>query len=166
MDCNCGLWKLVSLTGIQSLFMLWKWINQHVTRVGQRKIWVPDRIRTYDLPINTGWALYPLELRRTHEEQGPILGSYLTHVLHTAIYVVWNVWYTAFGRQFICSRHKAVILPFTCILSSSIGNNKDASQLALLTLSINQWTRLNELNGVNELWHSPLKPYTFQSIYH
>ena len=35
-----------------------------------------------------GWALYPLELQRTHEERGPILGSYLTHVLHTAIYVV------------------------------------------------------------------------------
>ena len=29
------------------------------------KIWVPERIRTYDLP-NIGWALYPLELRRTH----------------------------------------------------------------------------------------------------
>ena len=31
----------------------------------KEKIWDPDRIRTYDLP-NTGRALYPLELRRTH----------------------------------------------------------------------------------------------------
>ena len=33
-----------------------------------------------------GWALYPLELRRTHGERGHILaiGSYLTRVLHTA----------------------------------------------------------------------------------
>ena len=29
--------------------------------------------------------------------------------------------------------HKAVIFPFTCILSSSIANNKNTSQLALLT---------------------------------
>ena len=29
------------------------------TSAGQRKIWVPDRNRTHDLP-NTGWALYPL----------------------------------------------------------------------------------------------------------
>ena len=35
-----------------------------------------------------GWALYPLELQRTHEERGPILGSYLTLILPTAIYVV------------------------------------------------------------------------------
>ena len=48
----------------------------------KEKIWVPDRIRTYDLP-NTGRALYPLELRRTHRERGHILGSFLTRVLHT-----------------------------------------------------------------------------------
>ena len=51
--------------------------------VGQRKKsptgWVPDRIQTYDL-ANTGWVLYPLELRRTHGERGQIPGSYL----HTA----------------------------------------------------------------------------------
>ena len=35
----------------------------------KEKIWVSDRIRTYDLP-NTGRALYPLELRRTHGEPG------------------------------------------------------------------------------------------------
>ena len=35
----------------------------------KEKIWVPDRIRTYDLP-NTGRALYPFELRRTHGERG------------------------------------------------------------------------------------------------
>ena len=38
----------------------------------KEKIWVPDRIRTYDLP-NTGRALYPFELRRTHGERGHIL---------------------------------------------------------------------------------------------
>ena len=48
----------------------------------KEKIWVPDRIRTYDLP-NTGPTLYPLELRRTHRERGHILGSFLTRVLHT-----------------------------------------------------------------------------------
>ena len=42
-----------------------------------------DGIWIYDLP-NTGRALYPLELRRTHGERGHILGSYLTRVLHTA----------------------------------------------------------------------------------
>ena len=35
------------------------WNIQHDTSVGQRKIWVPDRNRTHDLP-NTGRALYPL----------------------------------------------------------------------------------------------------------
>ena len=35
----------------------------------KEKVWVPDRIRTYDLP-NTGPTLYPLELRRTHGERG------------------------------------------------------------------------------------------------
>ena len=49
----------------------------------KEKIWLPDRIRTYDLP-NTGRALYPLELPRTAGEQGHILGSYLTRVLHAA----------------------------------------------------------------------------------
>ena len=34
-----------------------------------------------------GWALYPLELQRTHEERGPILGSYLTLILPTAIII-------------------------------------------------------------------------------
>ena len=48
----------------------------------QEKIRIPDRIQTHDLP-NTGWALYPLELRRTHGERDHILGSYLTCVLHT-----------------------------------------------------------------------------------
>ena len=53
----------------------------------KEKIWVPDGIWTYDHPNaggRGGGALYPLELRRTHEERGPILGSYLTRVLHTA----------------------------------------------------------------------------------
>ena len=49
----------------------------------KEKIWVPNRIQTYDLP-NTGRVLYPLELWRTHGEWGHILGSYLTCVLHTA----------------------------------------------------------------------------------
>ena len=49
----------------------------------KEQLWVPDRIRTYDLP-DTGRALYSLELRRTHGERGHILGSYLTRVLHTA----------------------------------------------------------------------------------
>ena len=40
------------------------------------------------VPINTRWALYRLGLQRTHEERGPILGSYLTLILPTAIYVV------------------------------------------------------------------------------
>ena len=44
---------------------------------------IADRIRTYDLS-NTRWELYPLELQRTPREQGHILGSYLTNVLHTA----------------------------------------------------------------------------------
>ena len=37
----------------------------------KEKIWVPDRIRTYDL-LNTGRALYPLELRRTQLESEAI----------------------------------------------------------------------------------------------
>ena len=40
----------------------------------KKKIWIPDRIRTYDLP-NTERALYPLELQRTHGERGHVLGS-------------------------------------------------------------------------------------------
>ena len=60
--------------------MKWSACQERGTK---KKIWVPDRIRTYDLP-NTGEALYPLELRRTHRERGHILGSFLTRVLHTA----------------------------------------------------------------------------------
>ena len=46
----------------------------------KEKIWVPD-----DLP-NTGRALYPLELWRTHGDRGHIhvLGLYLTCIMHTA----------------------------------------------------------------------------------
>ena len=33
----------------------------------KEEIWVPDTIRTYDLP-NTGQALYPLELRSPADE--------------------------------------------------------------------------------------------------
>ena len=40
----------------------------------KEKIWVPDRIRTYDLP-NTGRALYPFALRRTHGEGHILQGS-------------------------------------------------------------------------------------------
>ena len=40
----------------------------------KEKVWIPDRIRTYDLP-NTGRALYPLELRRTHGVGGHVLVS-------------------------------------------------------------------------------------------
>ena len=37
---------------------MWKWINHHVTSVGQKKkIWVPDRIRTYDLTKHWASAL-------------------------------------------------------------------------------------------------------------
>ena len=43
----------------------------------KENIRVPNRIWTYDLP-NTGQALYPFELWRTHGERGHILGSYLT----------------------------------------------------------------------------------------
>ena len=46
----------------------------------REKIWVPNRIQTYDLP-NTGRVLHPLELQRTHGEWGHILGSYLTRVV-------------------------------------------------------------------------------------
>ena len=35
------------------------WINVHDTSMGQKKIWMPDSNRTYDLP-NTERALYPL----------------------------------------------------------------------------------------------------------
>ena len=144
------LWKLVSLTGIQSLFMLctlWKWINQHVTSVGQRNIWVPDRIQTYDLPINTRWALYSLELQRTHEERGPTK----VHIWHSScllqfmllkrsIYCFWEtiflfVWHNA-----------AVIFPFTCILSSSVANNKNTSQLALLTNELDWMSWMDWMN--------------------
>ena len=81
------LWRKIlrkaSIIFAQHKSSLWKWNDQHVRSVGQRKKSVPDRIRTYDLP-NTGEALYPLELRRTHRERGHILGSFLTRVLHTA----------------------------------------------------------------------------------
>ena len=60
--------------------MKWSACQERGTK---KKIWVPDRIRTYDLP-NTGRALYPLELRRTHRERGHVLGSFLTRVLQTA----------------------------------------------------------------------------------
>ena len=51
----------------------------------KEKIGVPDRIRTYHLPI-TRRALYPLELQRTDMESEAIhiLGSYLTRALHIA----------------------------------------------------------------------------------
>ena len=58
-----------------------KWSACH-ERGTKKKIWVPDRIGTYDLP-NTGRALYPLELRRINGERGHILGSYFKRVLHT-----------------------------------------------------------------------------------
>ena len=50
------------------------YVCKHVSCVRKRKV--------YDLP-NTGRALHPLELRRTHGERGHILGSYLIRVRHT-----------------------------------------------------------------------------------
>ena len=68
---------------ISIIFCLWKWNNQHVTSVGEIKIWVSDRIRTYDLP-KTGRALCPLSYGELMESEAILLGSYLTRVLHTA----------------------------------------------------------------------------------
>jgi len=62
----------------------------------KEKIWVPNRIQTYDL-LNTGQALYPIEVRRTHGEWGHILGSYLTCVLHTAR--IGNVEIVLYGER-------------------------------------------------------------------
>ena len=55
--------------------MSWVWDKE--------KILVLNGIQTYDL-LNTGRALYQIELLRTHGEWGYILGSYLTRILHTA----------------------------------------------------------------------------------
>ena len=164
MDCNCGLWKLVSLqlTGIQSLFMLWKWINQHVTSVGQKKIWVPDRIRTYDLPINTRWVLYPLELQRTHEERGHMLGQ--VHIWHASgilQFMLFEMFDILLLRDNLLVWHNAVIFPFTCILSSSIANNKNVSQLALLTNELDWMSWMDQMNyDTAPLNPTPSNPYT------
>ena len=72
-----------SMVTVEQALPMWKRNNQHVMSMEQKKIWVPDRIRTYDLP-NTRRVLHPLELRRTHGERGHILGWYSTLVLHTA----------------------------------------------------------------------------------
>ena len=39
-------------------------ILKHDKSMGQRKIWVPDRNETHDLP-NTGWMLYPLGYKKS-----------------------------------------------------------------------------------------------------
>ena len=57
--------------------------NEYVTSVGQIKKLSPWRDWTYDLP-NTIWALYPIDIQRTHVGKGHILGSYFTGILHTS----------------------------------------------------------------------------------
>ena len=57
------------------------WNIQHDTSVGQRKIWVPDRNRTHDLP-NTGRALYPLSYENSWRARISLLSSYVSGVLH------------------------------------------------------------------------------------
>ena len=49
-----------------TIMIMWKWNDQISMSWAwdKEKVWVPDRIWTYDLP-NTGRALYPLELWRT-----------------------------------------------------------------------------------------------------
>ena len=47
----------------------------------KEKIWVSDRIRTYDLP-NTGRTLYPLELRRTYGQRGHIVTRFIFDKRH------------------------------------------------------------------------------------
>ena len=42
--------------------------------------------------------------------------------------------------------HNAVIFPFTCILSSSIANNKNMSQLALLTNELDWMSWMDRMN--------------------
>ena len=68
---------------ISTIFSLWKWNNQHITSVGERKN--PSLRQDSNLwpPKHRAGAL-PSELRRTHGQRGHILGSYLTRVLHTA----------------------------------------------------------------------------------
>ena len=61
-------------------YIMWKWNDQHVMSMGQRKCLSPWQDSTYDLP-NIGQVLCPLELQRTHGEQGHVLGSYLTRAM-------------------------------------------------------------------------------------
>ena len=51
---------------------MWKWINQHVTGVGQKKSESPTGFEPM-ISQNTGRTLYPLQLRRIHGERGHIL---------------------------------------------------------------------------------------------
>ena len=64
-------------------FSLWKWNNQHITSVGERKNPSLRQDSNPWPPKHRAGAL-PSELRRTHGQRGHILGSYLTRVLHTA----------------------------------------------------------------------------------
>ena len=52
-------WIIVLTSCYIMYFVKLKWTDQDDTSVGQRKIWVPDKNRTYTLP-NTGRAFYPL----------------------------------------------------------------------------------------------------------
>ena len=57
---------------LSSVKQMWKWINQHVTSVGQKKSESPTGFEPM-ISQNTGRALYPLELRRMYGERGHIL---------------------------------------------------------------------------------------------
>ena len=83
----------------------------------KEKISVPDRIRTYDL-LNTGRALYPLELRRNHGERGHILRSFLrwtqisslSHALDMLI-IHFHIYFTELKISYRSFFHN-----FNCIL--------------------------------------------------
>lgn len=57
--------------------------------------------------------------------------------------------------------HNAVIFPFTCILSSSIANNNDTLQLALLTNELDWMSWMDWMNyDTAPLNPTPSNPYT------
>ena len=133
-----------------------KWSARH-ERGTKEKIWVPDRIGTYDLP-NTGRALYPLELRRINGERGHILGSSFKRVLHTTrilfTFVSPSVTFTIF--HFF---HHTVLILEVCRTSDKY--EPSSNSLSVPHIPFNRKTLMETIKSTNVYCYGPPKTVRF-----
>ena len=95
--------------GKHPLFKCEKWIDRHDISIGQRKIWVPNRNETHNLP-NTRRALYPLSCENSWRA-----GFFLCYTLVTC----WAIHFSHFITELKIPHLKLNITPIISLKTTS-----------------------------------------------